>query len=368
MQNALKQTPVFEEHVRLGGHMVDFAGWEMPLHYGSIIEEHMAVREKVGLFDVSHMGELLFSGRNAAAELDRLSTNGIAGTDTGVCTYTHHLNTEGRIIDDTIATRISDEEFLTVPNASKTEEVLRWVGGNAGCEVRDVSEEVCCFALQGPSAVHVMHKIAPDATELKSFRGMFAGKGNGSFIERLKQGNIYISRTGYTGEDGFEFFLHRNIGPQTWRRLMEAGGEYGIRPVGLGARDSLRLEKCYLLSGTDFDGKQSTLETGYGWIINWDHEFIGKDAMLRQKNDGGYARLASFMTDGKVIPRHGDKVEGEAGEGYITSGGYSPVLGKAIAMGYMRPWPKTGDRIGIGVRGRKVEGTVVKPPFVRARK
>lgn len=364
----LKRTPIYDEHVKLGGHLVEFAGWEMPLYYGSIIEEHMAVRQKVGLFDVSHMGELLFSGNNAAAELDRLSTNGLLDAKKGSCTYTHHLDEDGRIIDDTIATRISDEEFLTVPNASKTDEVLSWVRANLKCSVTDASSNVCCLALQGPNAAQVMQKIVPDATQLASFTGMFSKGGQGPFASALENGEIFVSRTGYTGEDGFELFVHSKDGAATWRRLLEEGKELGIRPVGLGARDSLRLEKCYLLSGTDFDGKQSTLETGYNWIINWNHDFVGKGALLRQKEEGGYPKLASILTEGKLIPRHGDSIRSNAGEGRVTSGGYSPILGKAVAMGYITPWARPDESVELTVRGRAVPGRVIKPPFIRGKK
>lgn len=364
----LKRTPLYSEHVALGGHMVDFAGWEMPLHYGSIIEEHMAVRERVGLFDVSHMGELLFRGDGAASGLDRLSTNSLAGREAGTCTYTHHLDGRGMIIDDTIATRISRDEFLTVPNASKTGEILDWVGSRAGCEVEDVSDSVCCLALQGPQAISVAEKVAPEAAGLGSFRGLFTGEGSGNFIERLGAGGMYISRTGYTGEDGFEFFVHSSRGAALWSRLMAEGGSHGISPVGLGARDSLRLEKCYLLSGTDFDGSQTTLETGYNWIIDWNHEFIGREALERQREKGAYPRLTSFLTDGKVIPRHGDAVRGDGARGNVTSGGYSPLLGRAVAMGYLDVPAEAGSRVTISVRGREIGAAVVKPPFVRARK
>ncbi len=361
----LKRTAIFEEHVKLGGHMVDFAGWDMPLHYGSIIEEHMAVRQKVGLFDVSHMGELLFTGDSAPAELDRLSTNGLKDTELNVCTYTHHLNRDGRIIDDTIATRISEKQFMTVPNASKTSEILEWVKSNVRCNITNVSDSVCCFALQGPLAKNVMDKIEPGANDLKSFRGMFTGRGSGDFMQTLEAGKTYITRTGYTGEDGFEFFIHAGRGAELWRRLMDAGKEFGITPVGLGARDSLRLEKCYLLSGTDFDGRQTTLETGYNWIINWEHDFMGRQALEKQKSIGAYPKLASFLTDGRTIPRHGDAINGAGAAGQVTSGGYSPVLGKAIAMGYMSPWSRADDAVSINVRGREIRAKVVRPPFVK---
>lgn len=364
----LKRTPIYDEHVRLGGHIVEFAGWEMPLHYGSIIEEHMAVREKVGLFDVSHMGELIFTGDNAAAELDRLSTNNLLQAKTGSCTYTHHLDDKGNIIDDTIATRISEEEFLTVPNASKTDEVLAWVKSKAKCSVKDASGDVCCLALQGPNAAKVMEKILPEATGLAGFTGMFSTGGEGPFTSVLEKGGLFVSRTGYTGEDGFELFVHSRDGASTWRRLLDEGRELGIRPVGLGARDSLRLEKCYLLSGTDFDGKQSTLETGYNWIINWNHDFVGKEAMNEQKEKGSYPKLASILTEGKLIPRHGDKIASSAGAGSVTSGGYSPILGKAIAMGYVSPWARPDDVVQLTVRGRTVPGRVVKAPFVKSKK
>lgn len=365
-KSILKRTPVYDEHVRLGGHMVDFAGWEMPLHYGSIIEEHMAVREKAGLFDVSHMGELLFTGKNSLSGLDRLSTNGLLDTGVGACTYTHHLNPEGMIIDDTIATRTSDEEFLTVPNASKIEEVSSWVRSHS-VDFVDVSDETCCFSVQGPKAEKILERIHPDSVKLKSFNGAFTGRSEGSLQKRLAGGELFISRTGYTGEDGFEIFAHKNTGPQLWRKILEEGADFGIRPIGLGARDSLRLEKCYLLSGTDFDGHQTTLETGYSWIVDWDHEFIGRNALEKQRTSVDYPKLASFIIEGRLIPRHGDGIVLPAsnGKGYVTSGGFSPVLGRAIAMGYVSPWAKAADHASFTVRGREVSGTAVKPPFVK---
>lgn len=358
----LKRTPLFDQHVELGGHLVGFAGWEMPLYYSSILEEHMGVRRKAGLFDVSHMGEIILSGKRCEQDLDHLSTNRISGRETGSCTYTHFLDDGGRILDDTIAIRTGEEEFVIVPNASKTAEILHWVSKNVRCDVMDVSDDVCCLALQGPGSVNVAGAMVPDAISLHSFRGMFSS-GKGSFMNNLENSSFFISRTGYTGEEGFELFTHSRDAVRIWKEMLSSGASETL-PAGLGARDSLRLEKGYLLSGTDFDGRQSTLETGYGWVISWDHDFIGRTALEEQKRTGAYSRLICIKVQGRSIPRHGDRFTFDGGAGTITSGGFSPVLGTPVAMGYAKPVPAVSSKVSIDVRGRLLEGIVVKPPFV----
>ena len=323
----------------------------------------MSVRGSAGLFDVSHMGEIILSGSSAEKDLDSLSTNRITGREVGSCTYTHLLDDAGRILDDTIAIRTGPEEFVMVPNASKTEEILRWVGKNVHCQVTDASAEVCCLALQGPAAPAAMSATAPAAVSLSKFTGAFTD-GRGGFMERLENSSFFISRTGYTGEDGFELFTLAADAPGVWDRLLSSS-QASVVPAGLGARDTLRLEKGYLLSGTDFDGSQSTLETGYDWVIRWDHDFIGRKELEEKKRAGGYSRLICISVRGRSIPRHGDGFFFEGGTGVITSGGFSPVLGAPVAMGYAQPAPPASTPVRISVRGRTIEGVVVKPPFVR---
>ena len=356
---------MYPEHVALNAHVVDFAGWEMPLYYTSILNEHMAVRNSAGIFDVSHMGELILSGRRSEMSLDALSTNSIRGMPVGSCVYTHFLDERGRIIDDTIATRTGKEEFLIVPNASKTDEVFNWVSRNADCDVLNLSSSVCCIAVQGPRAVESVSRFVPSARSLPSFHGAFSGNCTDSFEKAVGSSSFYVSRTGYTGEDGFELFTSDRDGPKLWNDILAQGAATGMRPAGLGARDSLRLEKGYLLSGTDFDGSQTTLETGYSWVVKWDHDFIGREALLEQKNAGGYSRLTCLLVRGKSIPRHGDRFTFEGGSGQITSGGFSPVLSAPVAMGYAKPPPPVGTAVSIDTRGKSIPAEIVKPPFVR---
>jgi aminomethyltransferase len=364
VRGKLKRTPLYAEHAALKAHIIDFAGWEMPLYYTSILSEHMAVRNDAGIFDVSHMGELILSGSRSESSLDALSTNRIRGMPVGSCVYTHFLDERGRIIDDTIATRTGKEEFLIVPNASKTGEIFNWISRNADCDVLNLSSSVCCIAVQGPRAAESVSKLVPPAASLSSFHGVFSGNWTGSFEKAVASSLFYVSRTGYTGEDGFELFTSNGDAPKLWNDMLAAGASSGMRPAGLGARDSLRLEKGYLLSGTDFDGSQTTLETGYSWVVKWDHDFIGREALLAQKNAGGYSRLICLLVRGKSIPRHGDRFTFEGGSGYITSGSFSPVLSTPVAMGYAKPAPPVGTAVSIDARGKSVPAEVVKPPFV----
>lgn len=359
----MKRVPLHTEHEALGAHFVEFAGWEMPLYYSSIIEEHMAVRQRAGLFDVSHMGEIVFSGRNAARSLDMLSARKISDAKKGACIYTHLLDEKGHIIDDTIITRITEDQFLAVPNAATTSRVLSWCLEHASCDMVDVSDDVCCFALQGPQAARIMRALDAAAEQLRPFTSHITA--DDDLSRGLRKGALLVSRTGYTGEDGFEIFVNRTQAGIVWKRIMDAGSAYGLVPAGLGARDTLRLEKCYLLSGTDFDGRQTTLETGYDWIVSWEHDFIGREALIAQKEEGGYQKLFPFRVEGRLIPRHGDSVKADGAEGAVTSGGYSPVLRVPVAMGYLKPWPAEGERVHILSRGREAAGTVVKAPFVR---
>jgi len=379
------KTPLNERHRVLGARMVYFAGWDMPVQFSSIIEEHLAVRRQSGAFDISHMGNFIVRGPGASDLVSALCTNDLVSAPEGRCVYSHLLNEEGHILDDTIVTVLGDEEYYMVPNAATTRKMRRWIEEHlTGQELVDESRDLAAVAVQGPSAKNVLAEltsadldairpfwaafvrldrldggaIAP-STELLRNRELMNGPGNGV--------PAFLSRTGYTGEDGFEITVENECVGLLWDAVLEKGKAHGVAPVGLGARDTLRLEKCLLLSGTDFDGSQTSLQTGPRWVVDWDHEFIGKDALRRQKASGGYRRLVPILAEGKGIPRHGYEIlsEGE-GVGSVTSGTLSPVLRKGIALGYVPlERAETGTRLQIRIRDSAVDAVIVKPPFVK---
>jgi aminomethyltransferase len=397
----VKRTPLYQEHVELGAKLISFAGWEMPVFYNSIIEEHLAVRRAAGIFDVSHMGDLIIRGKDAKDLIRRLITNELEGVEIGKAVYGHILDEEGRIIDDVIVYHWREGEYLMVPNAATTERVLGWVNAHKTTqEVIDVSERLGCIALQGPKAVEVLRDLTLfDLATLKhmscGFMELFAeGQDIGNLIEGFRPSGFlcdliprqfrpgtkgtlgdfsetcFVSRTGYTGEDGFEILLERDSVPSLWRILLHVARSKGLSPCGLGARDTLRLEMGYLLSGTDFDGTQTSLQTGPPWVIKPDHDFIGKEALARQQATDGYERLVCLELLEKGIPRHGYFIHA-AGEmvGKVTSGTLSPCLRKGIAMGYVRPpYHLLGAELDIAIRGASVKAKVVKAPFYRRKK
>lgn len=381
----MRKTPLHEEHVALGAKMTWFATWDMPVQYTSIIDEHMAVRQHAGVFDVSHMGAFVIRGKNSASLVNSLSTNDVAAAPAMKCVYTHMLNDGGKILDDTIITPLGNEEYFMVPNAGTTLKMKKWINDHLhGQELRDDSLEIAKIAVQGPVAKDVVATLTSfDLQTIKWFSGAFLrldrvpSRGLSPSTDLLKgrkmlngpgQGvTTFASRTGYTGEDGFEIFCANADAVQLWNTILQNGRPLGLKPAGLGARDTLRLEKGLLLSGTDFDGAQSTLQTGPQWAIDWKHDFIGKDAMVRQKNTGTYDRLVGMVCEGRGIPRHGYSIE-SANEklGIVTSGTLSPVLRKGIAMGYV-PLSKSevGTKIEIKIRDTAVQAKIVKPPFVK---
>lgn len=365
-------------HLELGATMVDFAGFEMPLQYTSIIEEHLTVRRTVGMFDVSHMGEIIIRGEGAEALLRRLLTKDVRGKRIGQAVYGHLLDEGGRILDDTIVFRLDEEEFLMIPNASTQERVLRWVRGHSdGVEVIDVGHRVSCLAIQGPVAKELLEDVIhADLRSMHRFTGTLAdptiGEGAEAFLgdilgERGKGARCFVSRTGYTGEDGFEVFVENSMAMSLWNHLLRIGAAHGLRPAGLGARDTLRLEMGYLLSGTDFDGSQTTLQTGPSFALDWEHEFIGREALMEQRR-GDYERLVGFELVGRGVPRHGYPIYADEEIGRVTSGTMSPCLGRGIGMGYVRPpHHEAGTRLLIGIRGRMAEARIVTPPFIERR-
>ena len=365
--------------------MVWFAGWDMPIQYTTIIDEHMAVRQHSGAFDVSHMGDFLIKGKNAGLLMDTICTNDVQCQPAGRCVYAHILDDQGRIQDDTIVTVLGEDEFFMVPNAATTPKMRKWVEGHLrGQTFHDMSMALACVAVQGPTAKDVMVQLTTaDLSPMKFFWANFVsldkvgGKGSDPTTPLLKgrsmvNGNgqgisAFVSRTGYTGEDGFEIVIENADAVAIWNAVLENGKQFGLKPIGLGARDTLRLEKSLLLSGTDFDGTQTSLQTGPGWAIDWKHEFIGKKALEQQKASGGYEVLVCMMAKDKGIPRHGyDIMAGGSKVGAVTSGTLSPVLKRGIAMGYVPlGMAKEGADVQIRVRDTLLPAEIVKPPFVR---
>ncbi len=380
-----KRTPLFEEHRKLGAMFTEFAGWEMPLYYTGIKEEHMAVRKNAGVFDVSHMGDIWIEGNDAADFVSYLTTANPRNHKIGSCMYAHILNENGRILDDTIITKVGENRYLCVPNAATKDMILNWFRDHTGeMDVRltDVTDDYVCIAFQGPKAAGILQGITEgfDFGDLKFFKARFLSvteKGLGDVIDfenvpadqPIKKGVALVSRTGYTGEDGFEIITVAEDGVFLWNRILDAGEDSGVLPAGLGARDTLRLEKGFLLSGTDFNGEQTTLETGWDFIIEWDHDFIGKEALLRQKEEGIKRILRGFVLKEKSIPRHGNRVflrkDDEKEVATVTSGSFSPVLEKGIGMAYLPVDVKKGSSIWVEIHGKRREAEVVKPPFVK---
>jgi aminomethyltransferase len=385
IRQAMKRTPLHGEHLALGAKMVPFAGWEMPIQYTSIMDEHMAVRSHCGLFDVSHMGNVVVRGTGAGELVGRLMTNDVTGAPRGRCVYSHILNDEGAILDDTIVTPIGPEEFFMVPNAATTKKVLGWIRERAGGqeEVLDLSDSLATIAVQGPEAEKAVKGLtSADISGVRSFWAVFATldslgdetAASDQLLAGRQMANAgargvpaLLSRTGYTGEDGFEIICENDAAPVVWRALLEKGRGAGVKPVGLGARDTLRLEKGLLLSGTDFDGTQTTLQTGPPWVLKFDHEFIGREALERQRAAGGYPVLVGMVSKEKGIPRHGYGIVSDDEEvGVVTSGTHSPVLKRGVALGYVpAELSSPGTELKIRIREALVSAQVVKTPFVR---
>jgi aminomethyltransferase len=384
----MRRTALHAEHVGLGAKMVWFAGWDMPVQYTTIIDEHMAVRRAAGAFDVSHMGKFLIRGRNAGSLMNMLCTNDVQCQPRNRCVYSHLLDDEGRILDDTIVTVLGEDEFLMVPNAATTNKMRKWIEGHIhGQDFMDMSGELSVIAVQGPKAMHVLAGLtSADLRGMKPFWASFvmldrvesaAAEPAAPLLEHRRALNegasgplALVSTTGYTGEEGVEVFCENESAPAVWNAIVTGGAGHGLRPAGLGARDTLRLEKAFLLSGTDFDGTQTSLQTGPPWVIDWKHDFIGKQPMLQQKAAGGYDQLVCMLLKDRGIPRHGYDVLLEGRKvGSVTSGTMSPVLRKGIAMGYVPLGAaRVGTQVQIKIRDSTVDAEIVKPPFVKREK
>ncbi len=352
--NSWRRTPLHAAHVEWGAKFVAFGGWEMPVQYSSIREEHLAVRERIGLFDVSHMGELIVSGFRAEAFLNRVLTNDVRRSQAGRAQYTFLCNERGGILDDLVLYWLEPMRFLLLVNAANTYRDFGWLTEQAAGTVRveNHSDEIATLALQGPLAP----KLLPMAAGLGLFHiGAFDVAGF----------RCWIARTGYTGEDGFELFCASEDAPQLWDALLTCGAEFGIRPCGLGARDTLRMEMCYPLHGQDITAETTPLEAGLGRFIALDKgEFIGRSALVEQKEKGVSRKLVPFkMLPGLPPPRpHYPIIAGGQRVGEVTSGAPSPSLGVGIGLGYVA----TGTtQLEIEIRGKRFPATIEKKPLYK---
>ena len=360
-----RKTPLWDLHKQLGARLIDFGGWDMPVQYtAGTIKEHKAVREAVGLFDVSHMGEVYLRGPNARAQVDRLCSNNVAGAPAGKAVYTLLTRPDGGVVDDCIFYKKSDEEFFVIVNASNTAKDLEWFREHVTfpCDVVDVSDETALIAVQGPKAVGMVDALAG---------GTLAQMPSFTFADATVAGVACIAaRTGYTGEDGFELACANADAPRLWMALMEAAKPLGGLPIGLGARDSLRLEAKLPLYGNDLDDDHTPLEAGLGWAVKLDgREFFGAPRLREQKAKGLERQLVGFKIaeDQRAIARHGYPVKAGGEQiGVVTSGGPGICVGGAIGLAYVpTAFAAAGTQLTIDCRGKDVPATVVSGKFYK---
>jgi glycine cleavage system T protein (aminomethyltransferase) len=356
---ALKHTPFHTFHKSLGAKLVDFAGFEMPLRYTGDVREHLCVRNAAGLFDISHMGEFEVRGAGAMAFVDRMVANDVKALAVGQALYTPICRPGGGIVDDVLVYRCADYLMLVV-NASNIAKDFGWLSENrsSDVELRDVSDETSLLAVQGPKAAEILRSHMPAAALELAYYHFMPGKLFG--VDAL------ISRTGYTGEDGFELYFHERDAEGVWDGLMVAGRPHGLEAIGLGARDTLRLEMGYMLYGNDIDDTTSPLEAGLGWTVKLDKgEFIGREAMLREKERGLARKLVGLVGEGRRVPRHGMTLEVDGRVvGQVTSGAHSPSLDRPIAMGYVETaYAKLDTSLDVVTGSTRLPVRVVKRPF-----
>lgn len=359
----MKNTALTNVHIALGAKMVPFAGFNMPVQYSGINDEHETVRTGVGMFDVSHMGEFILKGEKALDLIQKVSSNDASKLYDGKVQYGYLPNEDGGIVDDFLTYKIDDTTYLLVVNASNIEKDWNWISkfNTEGVEMKDISDETSLFAIQGPKAADALQQLtdielAP--MEYYTFqKGVFAG------VE-----NVLVSATGYTGAGGFEIYVANEHAEQVWNAIMEAGKAYGIKPIGLGARDTLRLEMGFCLYGNDIDDTTSPLAAGLGWVTKFTKDFVNSENLKAEKEQGVSQKLVGFEMIDRGIPRHDyEIVEAEGNKiGRVTSGTQSPSLKKSIGLGYVdTAFAKEGTEIFVSIRNTPIKAVVKKPPFVK---
>ncbi len=359
----MKNTALTGIHEKLGARMVPFAGYNMPVQYEGVTAEHLTVRKSVGIFDVSHMGEFRVSGPGSEEFLQWVTSNDVTKLVDGKVQYSCLPNGKGGIVDDLLVYRISPEEYLLVVNASNIQKDWEWLQQNNtfDTQLSDESDQTSLLAVQGPQATQALQSLTDiNLAEMKYYTfetGTFAG------VEE-----VLISATGYTGSGGFEIYVKNQDAETTWNRIMEAGAEYGIKPIGLGARDTLRLEKGFCLYGNDIDDTTSPIEAGLGWITKFNKDFINKAELQAQKENGVTRKLVGFEMIDRGIPRKDYRILNQQGEtiGTVTSGTQSPSLNKAVGMGYVNiDFAEPGSEVFIEVRNKSLKAVVVTLPFLK---
>ena len=361
----LKRTPLCNRHIELGAKMVPFAGWEMPVQYTGVIEEHRAVREKAGLFDVSHMGEIFVRGKDAEAAIDSMTCNAVAAMREGAAQYNAIINDQGGVVDDIIVYKFKDDLFLICVNASNADKDYEWFSKHNTTEAvfENLSSEYGQVALQGPEAAGILDRLA--GANLSSSVMYF------QFMESKIAGeDVIVARTGYTGEDGFEIFISTDRTAKLWDLCLDAGSQSGLVACGLGARDTLRLEACYPLHGHELRENVSAIESGLGWIVKpGKGAFIGRDILAEQKANGAPRTLVAFVVDDAGIVREGAFVSSKDGKelGIVTSGTRTPTLNKSVGMALVSSKEgRIGTEFLADVRGRKIACHVVEKPLYKS--
>ncbi|MHB8261146.1 MAG: glycine cleavage system aminomethyltransferase GcvT [Bacteroidia bacterium] len=359
----MKTTALAQKHISLGAKMIEFAGYNMPVSYTGLNDEHATVRNAVGVFDVSHMGEFLLKGEQALDLIQRVCSNDASVLTDGKAQYSCLPNGKGGIVDDLLVYRIDKDTYMLVVNASNMEKDWNWISShnNKAVLMENLSDSTSLLAVQGPKAINTLQKLT--AVKLADIPYYSFTKGTFCGID-----NVVISNTGYTGAGGFELYFENQHANKIWDAIFEAGKEFGIKPIGLGARDTLRLEMGFCLYGNDIDDTTSPLEAGLGWITKFTKDFTDKDYLLAQKAKGLTRKLVGFEMIDRGIPRHGYPIVDASGNniGVVTSGTQSPTLNKAIGMGYVKTaFAKAGSEIYISIRDKSIKAVVTAIPFLK---
>lgn len=359
----MKNTALTQKHISLGAKMVPFAGYNMPVSYSGLNDEHATVRNAVGVFDVSHMGEFILKGENALDLIQRVTSNDASVLTDGKAQYSCLPNNDGGIVDDLIVYRIDEKTYMLVVNASNIDKDWNWISkhNTNNVEMHNISEKTSLLAIQGPKAMDALQKLTDVKLADIPYYSFAKGKFNGV-------DNVVISNTGYTGAGGFEIYFENEYAEKMWDGIFAAGAEFGIKPIGLGARDTLRLEMGFCLYGNDIDDTTSPIEAGLGWITKFTKDFTNRAAIEKQKTDGVTKKLVGFEMIDRGIPRHDYQIADANGNiiGKVTSGTQSPTLNKAIGMGYVnKDFAKSDTEIFVVIRDKAIKAKVCKIPFLK---